>query len=157
MRACRIVWIETLASSAISAWLMQPATWSVAVLKSISVDVQVDKRRCVDYNIDTKAKSKAAGHPQQVTPTALPRTDPKAALSPRVALPGVEGSSPLVVHDAQVARSATRGPEAERIRDREVHGEPLLDGDRSGGEAGVRDRVQARSGGGGAAARRIAR
>jgi hypothetical protein len=53
---------------------MQPATRSVAVLKSIVVDVRVDKTRFVYYNIDGKARSKAAGIPPRDSPTALRQT-----------------------------------------------------------------------------------
>jgi hypothetical protein len=58
-----MVWIDTPAASAISTWVMQPATRSVAVLKSMAVDVKVDKTQLVYYNIDSRERSKAAGIP----------------------------------------------------------------------------------------------
>jgi hypothetical protein len=58
-----MLWSDTPAASAISAWVMQPATRSVAVLKSMVVDVGVDKGRLVYNNIDDRARSKAAGIP----------------------------------------------------------------------------------------------
>lgn len=75
-RAWRIVCTETPAASAISAWLMQPATRSVAVLKSMApVHVGIDLRPQVYYIIYQQGEKQGCRTIlRRCWPTALPQT-----------------------------------------------------------------------------------
>ena len=111
-----MVCTETPAASAISAWLMQPATRSVAVLKSMTavyVGIDIGGEYITLYT--DRAKSKAGRFSRQEASASPPRTDPEAARFTKASPAGRRGSSPLEVHDGRHADRGARRLAARRV------------------------------------------